>query len=112
MMEVEGLTRPKQSLTERKILLVMLSNVLVGSNYTVIVPLYPQLAVEVGLGPALIGVIFAFMPIGSLATSTYLAHRKSSKDKIKDLMLGCWLTVLPTQAFASFAVAVSIGSHE
>jgi hypothetical protein len=93
----------KQTLPEGKILFVMLPCMLVGTNYTPIVPFYPQLATDVGLGPAVIGCIFAAMPIGILVTSAYLSSHPTVIGKVDALILSSLFTAL-----SSFAIAASL----
>lgn len=87
---------------------MMLSSLLVGTNYTAIVPFYPTLAQQQGLGPAAIGLVLAAMPLGSLVSSPYIARNLHKLGKVNALILSVALTVRSTQALSSFALAVSL----
>mmetsp|Transcript_15526 Transcript_15526/g.28151 ORF Transcript_15526/g.28151 Transcript_15526/m.28151 type:complete len:318 (-) Transcript_15526:1222-2175(-) len=86
-----------------KLIAMMLSGLLVGTNYTAIVPFYPTIAHDKGLGPAIIGVILAAMPFASLVTSPYIAKNMYRVSRLSALIFSVVLT-----AIASFAIAFSL----
>lgn len=80
-------------LLDRRLGSVMLAGLLVGTNFTAIVPVYPSIAYSKGLQPAAIGLILAGMPIGTFLTSPLWGSVLLKIGRIKAMTLSVWLTV-------------------
>lgn len=90
--EVQSNSKP-ESLWDRRLLCVMLASVTVGTNYTAINPFYPKVAHDLGIRPALIGVIMAAMPFSSLVLSPAISRRVGWLGRLNSLILSILATV-------------------